>query len=104
MAAIERSPGTTAGLVLNEKGYERAIEAGVDEVRYAFPVTETFAKRNQNTTVSDATQLAARLVERARLDVRASPSRSPPPSETLSKDGSTPSTYSDRRQRSGIWP
>jgi (R)-citramalyl-CoA lyase len=69
MAAIERSPGTTyAGLVLNERGYERAIEAGVDEVRYAFPVTETFAKRNQNTTVADATQLAARLVERTRLD------------------------------------
>src|SRR5918993_3370737 len=69
MAAIERSPDTTyAGLVLNEKGYERAIEAGVDEVRYAFPVTETFARRNQNTTVADATQLAARLVERARLD------------------------------------
>ncbi len=34
-----------AGLALNEKGYERAIEAGVDEVRYAFPVTETFAER-----------------------------------------------------------
>jgi (R)-citramalyl-CoA lyase len=69
MAAIERSPGTTyAGLVLNQRGYERAIEAGVDEVRYAFPVTETFAKRNQNTTVAEATQLAARLVERARLD------------------------------------
>ena len=74
VAAIIRSPGTTyAGLVLNERGYERAIEAGVDEVRYAFPVTETFAKRNQNTTVADAMQLAARLVERARLDgVRAS--------------------------------
>jgi (R)-citramalyl-CoA lyase len=69
MVAIERSPHTSyAGLVLNEKGYERAIEAGVDEVRYAFPVTETFAKRNQNTTVADATELAARLVERARLD------------------------------------
>jgi isopropylmalate/homocitrate/citramalate synthase len=69
MASIERSPGTRyAGLVLNERGYERAIEAGVDEVRYAFPVTETFAKRNQNTTVADATHLAARLVERARLD------------------------------------
>src|SRR4029453_18981270 len=66
-----------AGLVLNERGYERAIQAGVDEVRYAFPVTETFAKRNQNTTVSDATQLAARLVERARLDgVRVSITRS----------------------------
>jgi (R)-citramalyl-CoA lyase len=69
MAAIERRPGTSyAGLVLNEKGYERAIQAGVDEVRYAFPVTETFAKRNQNTTVEGATELAARLVERARLD------------------------------------
>ena len=69
MAAIERSPGTNyAGLVLNERGYERAIEAGVDEVRYAFPVTDTFAERNQNTTVADATHLAARLVERARLD------------------------------------
>ena len=69
MAAIERSPHTSyAGLVLNERGYERAVEAGVDEVRYAFPVTETFARRNQNTTVEDATGLAARLIERARLD------------------------------------
>jgi hydroxymethylglutaryl-CoA lyase/(R)-citramalyl-CoA lyase len=69
MDAIERRPGTTyAGLVLNEKGYERAVEAGVDEVRYAFPVTETFAARNQNTTVEDATDLAGRLVERARID------------------------------------
>ena len=69
LAKMERKPGVTyAGLVLNERGYERAIEAGVDEVRYAFPVTETFAKRNQNTTVADATELAARLTERARLD------------------------------------
>ena len=69
ITAIERSPHTSyAGLVLNEKGYERAVEAGVDEVRYAFPVTETFARRNQNTTVEAATALAARLVERARLD------------------------------------
>jgi hydroxymethylglutaryl-CoA lyase/(R)-citramalyl-CoA lyase len=69
LAKLERRPGTLfAGLVLNEKGYERAVEAGVDEVRYAFPVTETFARRNQNATLADATALAARLVERARLD------------------------------------
>lgn len=69
MASIERAPQTSyAGLVLNEKGYERAVEAGVDEVRYAFPISETFAARNQNTTVEDATRLATRLVERARLD------------------------------------
>ena len=69
MADIERRPNTSyAGLALNEKGYERAVEAGVDEVRYAFPATETFAKKNQNTTVADAMDLAERLVERARLD------------------------------------
>lgn len=69
MKGLKRREGTIyAGLVLNERGYERAVEAGVDEVRYAFPVTETFAKRNQNTTVADASALAGRLVERARLD------------------------------------
>lgn len=69
LEGLDRRPGTVyAGLVLNEKGYERAVQAGVDEVRYAFPVTETFAARNQNTTVADATALSARLVERARLD------------------------------------
>ena len=69
VSGVQRRPDTIyAGLVLNEKGYERAVEAGVDEVRYAFPVTETFAERNQNTTVADATELAERLTERARLD------------------------------------
>ena len=44
--AEEVSPASTAhdgivlaGLVLNERGYERALAAGVDEVHYAFPVT-----------------------------------------------------------------
>ena len=69
VAGIQRHPGTVyAGLVLNEKGYERAVEAGIDEVRYAFPVTEAFAERNQNTTLADATELSGRLTERARLD------------------------------------
>jgi len=69
MTSIRRNPDTTyAGLILNERGYERAVEAGVDEVRYAFPVTETFAAKNQNTTVEDATGLAGRLTERSRLD------------------------------------
>ncbi len=69
MAGINRRAGTSyAGLVLNEKGYERAVEAGVDEARYAFPVTETFCKRNQNSTVADAADLAGRLIERARED------------------------------------
>lgn len=63
------SPETKfAGLALNEKGYERAIAAGVDEVRYAFPVTDEFARRNQNMTADEGAALAVRLVERARSE------------------------------------
>ena len=57
-----------AGLALNEKGYERAVAAGVDEVRYAFPVTDEFARRNQNTTAEEGAALAGKLTERARAD------------------------------------
>ena len=71
MAAIGRRPGTIyAGLVLNERGYERAVAAGVDEVHYAFPVTDEFAARNQNTTVAGAIETAAGIVSRAREDGR----------------------------------
>jgi (R)-citramalyl-CoA lyase len=57
-----------SGLALNERGYERAIAAGVDEVHYAFPVTDEFARRNQNTTARAGADLALRLIERARAD------------------------------------
>jgi hydroxymethylglutaryl-CoA lyase/(R)-citramalyl-CoA lyase len=69
MAAIDRREGTIyAGLVLNERGYERALEAGVDEVHYAFPVTDEFARRNQNTTVDGALDTSDVLVNRAAND------------------------------------
>ena len=69
MAAIDRRDGTVyAGLVLNERGYERALAAGVDEVHYAFPVTDEFARRNQNTTVEGALDTSDVLVNRAAND------------------------------------
>ena len=69
MAAVHRHPGTTyAGLVLNERGYERAIAAGVDEVHYAFGVTDRFTQRNQASTTESAAGLSRRLVRRARQD------------------------------------
>jgi hydroxymethylglutaryl-CoA lyase/(R)-citramalyl-CoA lyase len=69
MAAIDRRAGTVyAGLVLNERGYERALAAGVDEVHYAFPVTDEFARRNQNTTVEGALDTSDVLVNRAAND------------------------------------
>jgi isopropylmalate/homocitrate/citramalate synthase len=69
MAALHRRPGTSyAGLVLNEKGYQRALAAGVDEVHYAFAATDEFGKRNQNATVEEGLQTALALVRRARAD------------------------------------
>jgi isopropylmalate/homocitrate/citramalate synthase len=69
MAAIDRRPGTIyAGLVLNDRGYERAVAAGVDEVHYAFPVTDEFCARNQNTTVAAAIETSAGIVARAKDD------------------------------------
>src|SRR3954463_4160128 len=69
MAAIERRPGTIyPGLGLNERGYERALAAGVDEVHYAFPVTDEFCARNQNTTVATAIETSAAIVGRAHGD------------------------------------
>jgi hydroxymethylglutaryl-CoA lyase/(R)-citramalyl-CoA lyase len=67
MQALRRRPGTDyAGLVLNERGFDRARAAGVDEIHYAFPVTESFARRNQNTSVEEGIQLAGQLCGRSR--------------------------------------
>jgi isopropylmalate/homocitrate/citramalate synthase len=69
LARLEPRPGTVwAGLVLNERGYDRALKAGVREIHYAFPVTETFARRNQGMSVADAVATAGRLRDRARRD------------------------------------
>ena len=49
VGAIERRDGTVyAGLALNEQGYERLREAGLDEVRFALAATESFSKRNSS--------------------------------------------------------
>jgi hydroxymethylglutaryl-CoA lyase/(R)-citramalyl-CoA lyase len=69
MRALHRRPGTAyAGLVLNEKGYERALAAAVDEVHYAFSATDEFGRRNQNATTQEGLKTALALVARARAD------------------------------------
>jgi len=69
MAALHRKPDAVyAGLVLNEKGYERALAAGVDEVHYAFSAADEFGRRNQNATTEEGLKTALALVARARAD------------------------------------
>jgi isopropylmalate/homocitrate/citramalate synthase len=69
VAGLERVSGTVyAGLVLNERGYDRALASGVDEVHYAFPATDTFCERNQGKTVAEAAAVAVRLIDNARRD------------------------------------
>src|SRR5256886_2734157 len=69
MAALHRKPGTVcAGLVLNEKGYDRALAAGVDEIHYAFSAADEFGRRNQNATTAEGLKTALALVARARSD------------------------------------
>lgn len=69
VAAAEVVSGTTySGLVLNEKGYERLVAAGLEEAHFAFACTETFNRRNQNASVEESIQTAARIIKRAHDD------------------------------------
>jgi hydroxymethylglutaryl-CoA lyase/(R)-citramalyl-CoA lyase len=56
---------TWAALVLNRRGLDRALDAGAGEIHYAYPVTDTFAQRNQNTTAEGGASIAADIVSAA---------------------------------------
>ena len=67
--AIVRRPGVVyAGLALNERGYDRLLATGLDEVHFAFAASETFNQRNQGAAVADSVAAATRIVARARAD------------------------------------
>jgi isopropylmalate/homocitrate/citramalate synthase len=70
-ALLRPHPGVSyAGLVLNERGYDRLLDTALDEVHYVVPVSESFSARNQGTTPRDAMKLAGKLAGRARADGR----------------------------------
>ena len=66
LAALD-GDGRTAfsALVLNPKGLDRAIAAGAREAHLAYPLTDTFAARNQNTTVAQAAADAVAMIRTA---------------------------------------
>jgi isopropylmalate/homocitrate/citramalate synthase len=66
---IDRVAGVVyAGLVLNDRGYDRLRETGLDEAHFAFAASETFNEKNQGSTVEDSVQSAERIVARAHED------------------------------------
>lgn len=56
------------GLILNMKGYERARDAGVDEVGYAVVSTDTFATKNQGMSSSETVDAWNAVGRRAKED------------------------------------
>ena len=67
LAAITPAPGVRYPvLVPNERGLNRALEAGVRDIAVFGSATETFAQRNLNRTVDASLEMFAPVVARAR--------------------------------------
>ena len=54
-----------SGLVLNQRGLDRALATGLREVHAAYPVTPGFARANQNTTPDAAAAETAAIIAAA---------------------------------------
>lgn len=66
MERVERSPDVSyIGLVLNRRGFDRAVAAAVDEVNVVVPASDGFAKANQNATTNALTEVAEEVVAEA---------------------------------------
>jgi hydroxymethylglutaryl-CoA lyase len=67
MAGVPRDRGVRyIGLVLNKKGFDRAVEAGVDEVGCVVVASDTFGQKNQGQTIEDSIRVWHELSRAAR--------------------------------------
>ena len=68
MEALPRPDGVTyIGLVMNRRGLDRALAAGVDEVNAVVVCSDTFCEANQGTTTAEALAVWAELAAAARV-------------------------------------
>jgi isopropylmalate/homocitrate/citramalate synthase len=68
-AALPAGTRTTfAGLVLNERGYDRLKATSLEEVHVSFAASETFQQRNAGSSVEEGVTTAVRVVRRAHED------------------------------------
>ncbi len=67
IAGVPKRAGVTrVGLVLNEKGVERAIASGIDEIGVVAVASDTFGVRNQKQTSTDSVAMAVSAIKKAR--------------------------------------
>lgn len=66
VAELGEMPGVSRiGLVLNERGLDRALAAGIDEVGVVVPATDLFGRRNQGMDVDTAVATWERVASRS---------------------------------------
>ncbi len=84
MTALPRTEGRSRiGLVLNGKGYDRALGTAVDEVNVAMSVTDGFGLKNQGLSVDQQVQMLSEIVA-GRANAEGAPGATPRLSATLS--------------------
>ena len=84
MAALPPEAGRSRiGLVLNGKGYDRALGTTVDEVNVAMSATDGFGLKNQGLSVDQQVQMLANIVA-GRANAAGAPGATPSLSATLS--------------------
>lgn len=84
MAALPHAAGRSRiGLVLNGKGYDRALGTAVDEVNVSLSATDGFGLKNQGLTVDQQVQMLAGIIA-GRANAEGAPGATPALSATLS--------------------
>ena len=66
VAGLADSELRAIGLVLNERGLDRALETGIGEINVVVVVTDTFSRENQGMSTSDAVAMWSAVAARAR--------------------------------------
>lgn len=66
VARLPRSVARYIGLVLNQRGYVRAVEAGVDEANFVVVASDTFNRRNQGVKTDDTLALWSEMAQDAK--------------------------------------
>lgn len=65
---VSHLPASFFALIPNERGYERAVNSGVNGVTFVLSATDSHSKKNLNNTTQDSITELASLVQRAEKD------------------------------------